>query len=306
MIHNHLLGPSSSLASTSGLQSAAALSEGTVLNHPINQTKEDLKTHFTTREGTYRVMTLAEYSRPNRAPMNQIQPGAANVAGAPVRVSFLSLNNGNTTPRREDYLTESEEYFQDDLSSADRICFNVGRELYIYLYRGTQTAADLSKPIDKRVYKAGQIQLIDPFHKEYQASRLFNEERFIDKSSVTCLKWVPGGLLTLSWSPDAKLIATGGEDDLLTVYYVSEKRVVCRGQGHKSWISQVQFDPYTCSVEPEIELNGVPIQDVGSDDECRPIVNNVNGQDSIITTPVMRSDNNILLYKSSLCFYSMY
>jgi hypothetical protein len=40
-------------------------------------------------------------------------------------------------------------------------------------------------------FSAGQIQLIDPFQKEFQNSRLFNEDRLIDKSPVTCLKWVP-------------------------------------------------------------------------------------------------------------------
>ncbi|VDM68042.1 unnamed protein product, partial [Strongylus vulgaris] len=191
-----------------------------LLNHALNQPKEELKTHFTTREGTYKLMTMAEYSRPNRVPMNQMQPGAANVAGAPVRVSFLSLNSGNKTPssraEEQDFL-DADENYREELATADRICFNVGRELYVYLYKGIHTAADLSKPIDKRVYKgtyptchhfnqetatstscsliigfsAGQIQLIDPFHKEYQASRLYNEERFIDKTGVTCLRWVP-------------------------------------------------------------------------------------------------------------------
>lgn len=50
-----------------------------------------------------------------------------------------------------------------------------------------------------------------------------------------------GGLSCLSWSPDSKYIVTGGEDDLVTVYSVFEKRIVCRGQGHKSWVSQVGF-----------------------------------------------------------------
>ena len=48
-----------------------------------------------------------------------------------------------------------------------------------------------------------------------------------------------GGLQSLGWSPDGKYIVTGGEDDLVTVFSVYEKRVVCRGQGHRSWISQV-------------------------------------------------------------------
>ncbi|VDL84980.1 unnamed protein product [Nippostrongylus brasiliensis] len=138
MMHNHLLGPSSSLASTSGLQSAAALSEGAILNHALTQPKEELKTHFTTREGTYKLMTMAEYSRPNRVPMNQMQPGTANVAGAPVRVSFLSMNPGNKSPSprteaQEDF--DCDENYREELATADRICFNVGRELYVYLYK---------------------------------------------------------------------------------------------------------------------------------------------------------------------------
>ncbi|KAK5970480.1 WD repeat-containing protein 20 [Trichostrongylus colubriformis] len=345
-----------------------------------------------------------------------MQPGTTNVAGAPVRVSFLSLNAGNKSPsprteEQDDF--DCDENYREDLATADRICFNVGRELYVYLYKGIHTAADLSKPIDKRVYKgtyptchhfnqetatstncsliigfsAGQIQLIDPFHKEYQASRLYNEERFIDKTGVTCLRWVPGqkqhflvsyssgymylyneelqcplappvyqafkqgdkysvymckakttrnpvyrwqigegginqfafsgpdakmlatvghqfmncpasqflcsGLLTLAWSPDAKLIVTGGEDDLLTVYNVQEKRVVCRGQGHKSWISQVQFDPYMCTVDGEHELNGLGALDIGSDDEKlshTPCGIVQNGQESNAPTPVMKAN----------------
>ncbi|GMR59511.1 hypothetical protein PMAYCL1PPCAC_29706 [Pristionchus mayeri] len=357
---------------------------------PQPPSREELKSHFVTREGTYRLMTLAEYSRPNRVPMNQLQTGNV-MCCAPVRVSFLSVNNNRpesaTSPSRaaptpslmngclpeDDPLREAE-------IIPDRICFNMGREIYVYLYRGTTAAADLSHPIDKRVYKgtfptchdfnaetatmtscslligfsAGQVQLIDPFQKEYQMSRLYNEERLIDKTAATCIRWVPGhpqhflvshssgcmylyhedvtcaavapnyqlvkqgdkfsvwscksktarnpvykwqigksgaihqfefspvdhnilatvghdgylrvfnyqsmellcfmksyfgGLLCLSWSPDGALIATGGEDDLLTVYSFSERRVVCRGLGHKSWISQVSFDAYSCVFE---------------------------------------------------------
>uniref|UniRef100_A0A3B4U3U6 WD repeat domain 20a n=1 Tax=Seriola dumerili TaxID=41447 RepID=A0A3B4U3U6_SERDU len=81
--------------------------------------------------------------------------------------------------------------------NGDRICFNVGRELYFYIYK----AADLSKPITTRGYtkersptchdfnpltataesvsllvgfSAGQVQLIDPIKKE--TSKLSNEE----------------------------------------------------------------------------------------------------------------------------------
>lgn len=53
-----------------------------------------------------------------------------------------------------------------------------------------------------------------------------------------------GGLLCLDWSPDSKYIVTGGEDDLITIWSHTEKRVVARGQGHKSWVNVVTFDPY--------------------------------------------------------------
>ena len=54
-----------------------------------------------------------------------------------------------------------------------------------------------------------------------------------------------GGLICVGWSPDSKYIVVGGEDDLVTVWSFHEKRVVCRGQGHKSWVNVVSFDPHT-------------------------------------------------------------
>ncbi|KAI1284951.1 WD repeat-containing protein 20 [Halotydeus destructor] len=312
--------------------------------------KEDLiKNQFATREGVYKLMTSGEYSRPSRVGY------AAQVNNTPVKISFVTMPDLNE-------------------GSTDKICFNVGRELFIYNYKGTKKAADLTKPVDKRVYKgtfptfhdfnqfaithdglllligfsAGQIQLIDPIKKEF--NKLYNEERLIDKTKVTCLRWIPGsdnlflvshasgqlyvyredlpcgttpptyqvfkqgdgycvytcktkstrnplyrwvigdgsinefafspcskylavvsqdgflrvfhydtlelvgrfrsyfgGLLCLSWSPDGMYIVTGGEDDLVSVYSIAEKRVVARGQGHKSWVSVVAFDPFTTS-----------------------------------------------------------
>lgn len=54
-----------------------------------------------------------------------------------------------------------------------------------------------------------------------------------------------GGFLCVCWSPDSKYVVVGGEDDLVTIYSFLEKRVVARGQGHRSWVSVVAFDPYT-------------------------------------------------------------
>ena len=160
--------------------------------------RDEIKTHFTTREGVYKLVTLAEYSRlPNRAAYigqsasaGGLTTGTSTVTGAgggqqgsnpPVKVSFATLPS-------------------DPSGLCDRICFNYGRELYFYAYKGTRKPADLSKPIDKRIYKGtsptchdinrltasgetisllvgftgGQIQLIDPVRKE--VGKLFNEE----------------------------------------------------------------------------------------------------------------------------------
>ena len=73
--------------------------------------KDEIKTQFMTREGTYKLMPLSEYSRPNKVSYN----GQANT---PVKVSFITLNEQSGT--------------------SDRICFNVGRELYFYHYKGVR------------------------------------------------------------------------------------------------------------------------------------------------------------------------
>lgn len=73
--------------------------------------KEQLKTQFVTREGTYKLLTLATYSRPNRIGYN-VQTNTA------VHVSFVSYSDSN--------------------GNDDRICFNIGRELYVFFYKGTK------------------------------------------------------------------------------------------------------------------------------------------------------------------------
>lgn len=73
---------------------------------------DELKTQFYTREGIYRLMTLSEYSRPNRVGYQNTQGNAS------VRVSFVNL--------------------PDPSGNGDRICFNFGRELYVYVYKGVK------------------------------------------------------------------------------------------------------------------------------------------------------------------------
>ena len=91
--------------------------------------------------------------------------------------------------------------------------------------------------------------------------RVFNYEAM---ELVSVMKSYFGGLLCACWSPDGKYVVTGGEDDLVTVWSFGERRVVCRGRGHKSWVNTVAFDPYSRSGDSEFT------DFCGSDDDfCR-------------------------------------
>ncbi|KAL2106595.1 hypothetical protein VUR80DRAFT_6526 [Thermomyces stellatus] len=55
-----------------------------------------------------------------------------------------------------------------------------------------------------------------------------------------------GGLTCVCWSPDGKYVLTGGQDDLISIWSVTESAIVARCQGHQSWVSAVAFDPWRC------------------------------------------------------------
>lgn len=90
--------------------------------------KDEIKTQFLTREGNYKLMTSAEYSRPNRLGYS------AQGNNTPVKVSFVSL----PTTQLCDSLTSSSGCNNNNCNVSDRICFNVGRELYVYSYKGVK------------------------------------------------------------------------------------------------------------------------------------------------------------------------
>lgn len=136
---------------------------------PLDQSskEDDLKTQFITREGTYRLMNLSEYSRPNRVGYT------SNQNSPQVRVSLVSLSASDTAIRspQEDSggiatnghgpadlqvnqisstTPSSSSAGMDHVSNGpggqrligalnsvgDRICFNFGKELFVYPYRG--------------------------------------------------------------------------------------------------------------------------------------------------------------------------
>ncbi|XP_034498614.1 WD repeat-containing protein 20 isoform X6 [Ailuropoda melanoleuca] len=94
----------------------------------------EIKTQFTTREGPYKLLPHSEYSRPNRVPFN-------SQGSNPVRVSFVNLN--------------------DQSGNGDRLCFNVGRELYFYIYKGVRKENEAQLNPKNCHSEKGPIRLFD-------------------------------------------------------------------------------------------------------------------------------------------------
>uniref|UniRef100_A0A3Q2DCD0 DM1 locus, WD repeat containing n=1 Tax=Cyprinodon variegatus TaxID=28743 RepID=A0A3Q2DCD0_CYPVA len=197
----------------------------------------EIKSQFRTREGFYKLLTLSDSQQRGGLPRGPtagatLGPGAGPgpIPGAGVGLlqgpgAASSSSNAAASSSPAGFLPPVRVSMvklqpEDPSEESERVCFNIGRELYFYTYTNikkvrTQSAVDLSKPIDKRIYKgtqptchdfnqysataesvalivgfsAGQVQYLDPIKKE--TSKLFNEERLIDKSKVTCLKWLP-------------------------------------------------------------------------------------------------------------------
>ncbi|KAI1196977.1 WD40-repeat-containing domain protein [Nemania serpens] len=55
-----------------------------------------------------------------------------------------------------------------------------------------------------------------------------------------------GGFTSVCWSPDGKYVLTGGQDDLISIWYPEETTLIARCQGHQSWVTSVAFDPWRC------------------------------------------------------------
>ncbi|CAM4701426.1 unnamed protein product [Caretta caretta] len=189
----------------------------------------ELKSQFRTREGSYRLLAppgpeprsrggpaaAAAAAPPPGGPSPPAPPPgpAAPAALPPVRLSLVRLLLPPEGPEPAE---------PGEPAERSRLCCNLGRELYFYSGcgpgpggRGSRRSLDLNKPIDKRIYKgtqptchdfnqftattdsisllvgfsAGQVQYLDLIKKD--TSKLFNEERLIDKTKVTYLKWIP-------------------------------------------------------------------------------------------------------------------
>jgi WD40 repeat protein len=52
-----------------------------------------------------------------------------------------------------------------------------------------------------------------------------------------------GPLSCVSWSPDSRFVAVGGQDDLVSIFSPRESRLVARCQGHSAFVTHIAFDP---------------------------------------------------------------
>lgn len=73
--------------------------------------------------------------------------------------------------------------------------------------------------------------------------------RFLNLATEVVTDIVPSyydGILCCAFSPDGKYLATGGQDDLVTIWSMKRKAIIARGYGHQSWVRKVAFDNWNC------------------------------------------------------------
>lgn len=122
-----------------------------------NGSRDELKSQFTTREGTYRLVSAVDFSRTTR-PVTYMTNNTTPATGTspPVRISFVtipsdptmtgsdnslsSLNNTTTTTttNNQDPLNPSDDPNPDLLATNHRFCFNMGKELLVYPFMGVR------------------------------------------------------------------------------------------------------------------------------------------------------------------------
>lgn len=201
---------------------------------------DEIKTQFRAREGYYRLMNSPDYSQRSQRAMgfstgttNSNSSIASNEKTC-IKISLVTLNDNSDTmtglrqPTIANHRSVNNDsqnqnpgarYHRTSKGTRDKkICFNVGRELFVYNYDGVRTGPDASNPIYKRSYKGssptchdfnqstasqysipllvgfsqGQVQLIELNGcDDQEGCKEFNTDRLIDKTRVTCVKWLP-------------------------------------------------------------------------------------------------------------------
>ncbi|CAD6270380.1 unnamed protein product [Miscanthus lutarioriparius] len=92
--------------------------------------------------------------------------------------------------------------------------------------------------------------------------KLFESFRFSKEQLIFGGRSYYGALLCCTWSSDGKYLLTGGEDDLVQVWGMDDRKIVAWGEGHNSWVSGVAFDSYWSP--PSSDGNGENVYRFGS------------------------------------------
>lgn len=151
-----------------------------------------VKGSFLLKEGTYSL--LYEYGRHGRT-ANYPNQSSQSPSSLPVKASIVKIKS------------EKSEF-------PWRIAYNIGREVYVHVFKGIWAPPESSKPLDKQYFKgspscvelnptnatlhdlqmligfqSGIIQYCDPIRRD--VNRFFNEDRMLDSSKVVAVKWLP-------------------------------------------------------------------------------------------------------------------
>jgi len=164
------------------------------------QRNDEIKSEFHLREGTYKISSLID---------NLGKFGTNNCLNESVKMTLLTRVHIQTNAENESVNSEINET---SIEQTNILVFNLGRELLIHEFN-ERRQTNFNEPLDHRIYKQnhqptchdiiqdlqtnilhvlvgfskGQIQYINMHTKE---QKVFNEGSYLDKSKVTCVKWL--------------------------------------------------------------------------------------------------------------------
>lgn len=190
-----------------------------------------------------------------------------------------AIENGESSVTCVKWIPGSETQFIASFSSGNMYIFNTtyctktpmnepaisftlskqGDSYNILVHRGKSR----TKEIVKWELKCGQINEFS-FSPDTKHLAVVSQDGFLrvfdftSEDLVSAMRSYFGGLLCVCWSPDGRYIVTGGEDDLVTVWSLQDHKITARGEGHKSWVTMVTFDPYNSK---GIASNGRPLEE---------------------------------------------
>lgn len=189
------------------------------------QRSDIIKTEFHSREGLYKISSLIDnlgkigtntcLNEPVKITLMTRLQTLTDSQTSSRRSSTTNNDNANQdySNERKRSSTSNDNPTHEHLLTTDILAFNVGRELILYEF-AEATQPSFGEPIDHRIYKQnhqptchditqdpdtnslhilvgfskGQIQYINMHTKE---QKVFNEGSYLDKTKVTCIKWLP-------------------------------------------------------------------------------------------------------------------